>query len=221
MEDQVTARRVRLIVSSVEKQVRAFTVPIVTKFSHHREPFLVLVSCMLSLRTRDETTAQASARLFEKAANPAAMVNLSARVIEKLIFPVGFYRTKARAIIESSRRILESFSGKVPDTIEELLTLPGVGRKTANLVLGLGFGLPAICVDTHVHRISNRLGWIKTKNALDTEKALENIVPQDLWIKLNTVLVTFGQNICVPISPRCSVCSVHARCARTGVGSSR
>lgn len=176
---------------------------------------------MLSLRTRDEVTAQASARLFDAAATPSAMVALNPRRIEKLIFPVGFYRTKAKAIIRASRIIMKRFSGQVPRTMEELLTLPGVGRKTANLVLGLGYGIPAICVDTHVHRISNRLGWIKTNTPYDTEFALEKIVPRSLWIILNTVFVTFGQNICAPISPRCSICGVNRWCARAGVRSSR
>ncbi len=141
--------------------------------------------------------------------------------MRKLIYPVGFYRNKSRVILGLSRKILEEYSGKTPDSPEELLKLNGVGRKTANLVLGLGFGIPAICVDTHVHRISNRLGWVKTKTPEQTEYALREIIPQREWIKLNTTLVTFGQNLCLPVSPFCSRCKVYKFCARKGVTRSR
>jgi endonuclease-3 len=209
------------VIRSLRKQIRPFIVPIVTVVAREKDPYLVLVSCMLSLRTKDKTTQEASRRLFLAARTPAAMAKLSFRKIEKLIYPVGFYRTKAKAIIKSSRMIIDSFHGAVPRTVEGLLRLPGVGRKTANLVLGLGFGIPAICVDTHVHRISNRLGWVKTASPEETEMALRKLIPASSWIELNTILVTFGQNICVPVSPLCSRCSVRDMCRRVGVKKSR
>lgn len=203
------------------RQVRGSVVPVVTAVSQKKDPYLVLVSCILSLRTKDRTAAEASARLFRTAHTPKRMAGLEPSRISRLIYPVGFYRTKARVIRDISRRITEDFNGRVPGTIDGLLGLKGVGRKTANLVLGLGFGKPAICVDTHVHRISNRLGWVKTQNVFDTEKALCRIVPKRWWIELNTVLVTFGQNVCQPVSPRCSQCSIYALCKRRGVIRSR
>ena len=145
------------------------------------------------------------------------MLKLSSLRIQKLIYPVGFYRNKAKVILGISQRIIQDFSGRVPRRLEDLLSLKGVGRKTANLVLGLGFGIPAICVDTHVHRISNRLGWFETKSPEETECALRKIIPKRGWINLNTALVTFGQNICLPVSPFCSRCSVKKYCRQTGV----
>jgi endonuclease-3 len=145
------------------------------------------------------------------------MSALSPQRIAKLIYPVGFYRTKARHILEISRRLINEFDGRVPDDLEGLLSLKGVGLKTANLVLGLGYGIPAICVDTHVHRISNRLGWIKSRTPQETEPALRQIIPKKYWIALNTIMVTFGQNVCKPVSPRCSLCSVRRLCKRIGV----
>ena len=203
------------------KQVKASQEPIVTEVSWSCDPYLVLISCMLSLRTKDETTRAASQRLFKVAKTPYKMVKLPLSRLQKIIYPVGFYRNKARAILESSRSIINEYAGKVPDTLEDLLSLQGVGRKTANLVLGLGYGIPAVCVDTHVHRISNRLGWVKTKDPHQTEEALKKIVPKKYWIDLNNELVTFGQNICVPISPHCSICYVRAMCKRAGVTRSR
>lgn len=192
-----------------------------TEVSWSRNPYLVLVSCMLSLRTKDETTRAASQRLFKVADTPYKMIKLSPFYLQKLIYPVGFYRNKAKAILEASRSIIKIYGGKVPDTLEGLLNLKGVGRKTANLVLGLGYGIPAICVDTHVHGISNRLGWVRTKEPHQTEEALQKIIPKQHWIDLNTALVTFGQNICVPVSPRCSICYVRSLCKRVGVTRSR
>ena len=177
----------------------------------------MLVSCILSLRTKDKTTVEASLRLFKAADTPRKMLRLPAPRIEKLIYPVGFYRNKAKVILGASRRITDEFRGRVPATLESLLSLKGVGRKTANLVLGLGFNIPAICVDTHVHRISNRLGWVKTKTPEETEKALEKVIPRSHWIDLNTILVTFGQNLCLPVSPFCSRCPVFKSCKRRGV----
>ena len=186
-----------------------------------RDPFRVLVACILSLRTQDTTTGPASDRLFAVAATPEAMLKLTPRRIARLIYPVGFYRTKARVILGICRDLLERFGGRVPDTIDELLTLNGVGRKTANLVVTMGYGKPGICVDTHVHRISNRLGYVKTRSPEETEMALRGKLPRRYWIGYNDLLVSFGQNICVPISPRCSLCPVTTLCPRIGVTTTR
>lgn len=201
----------------ISNQVEPFVVPSVTVVSRENDPFRVLVSCILSLRTKDKTTIEASQRLFQVADNPRSMIKLSKARLQKLVYPVGFYRNKAGVILGLSRRILRDFNGRVPDNLDELLSIKGVGRKTANLVLGLGFGIPAICVDTHVHRISNRLGWVRTKAPEETEEALKRIVPKRLWIDLNTVFVTFGQNICVPVSPFCSRCFVSKLCKKIGI----
>ncbi|MEK7373320.1 MAG: endonuclease III [candidate division NC10 bacterium] len=186
-----------------------------------RDPFRVLIACLLSLRTRDETTGPASERLFALADTPAAMLRLSASRIERAIFPVGFYRTKARVILGVCRDLVEHFGSRVPDTIDELLTLKGVGRKTANLVVTVGFGKPGICVDIHVHRISNRLGYVRTRAPEETEVALRARLPRRYWIGYNDLLVSFGQNVCVPVSPKCSICPVRGLCPRVGVTRSR
>ena len=186
-----------------------------------RDPFRVLIACILSLRTQDTTTGPASERLFAVAATPEAMLGLAPRRIARLIYPVGFYRTKARVILGICRDLLERFGGRVPDTIDALLTLNGVGRKTANLVVTMGYGKPGICVDTHVHRISNRLGYVKTKSPEETEMALRGKLPRRYWIGYNDLLVSFGQNVCVPISPRCSECPVMGLCPRVGVTTHR
>jgi endonuclease-3 len=183
-----------------------------------RDPFQVLVSCLISLRTKDEVTGEASARLFRLARTPRTMVDLSASTIARTIYPAGFYRTKARTIREICRTLIGRHGGQVPATMEELLALKGVGRKTANLVLTIGFGKPGICVDTHVHRISNRLGIVETKTPEQTEFTLRQVLPRQHWIPYNDLLVTFGQNVCKPISPLCSACPVHAECPQLGVG---
>ena len=185
--------------------------------AERRDPFRVLIACLLSLRTKDETTGPAAARLFALADTPEAMRRLPAKRIERAIFPVGFYRTKARVLLGVCRDLLERFGGQVPDDIDRLLTLKGVGRKTANLVVTQGFNKPGICVDIHVHSISNRLGYVKTKNPTETETALRKRLPRRYWIGYNDLLVSFGQNICHPVSPRCSQCPVRPRCARVGV----
>ncbi len=184
-------------------------------------PFHVLISCLLSLRTKDETTLPASERLFALANTPQEMLALSVAKIEKEIYPVGFYKTKARTIHGVCRDILEKFGGQVPDDIETLMLMKGVGRKTANLVLTEGFGIRAICVDTHVHRISNRLGYVKTKNPHETEWALREKLPEKFWIDYNAMLVLWGQNVCKPISPLCSTCPLIKICGRVGVTTSR
>jgi len=186
-----------------------------------RSPFKVLISCVISLRTKDEVTAQASARLFGRADTPEAMQNLAVGEIAGLIYPAGFYRTKAEQIHEIARRLVADYSGAVPDDLDELLTFKGVGRKTANLVLTLGFGKPGICVDTHVHRICNRWGYVAAKTPEATEMALRAILPPQYWIEINDLLVAFGQNHCYPVSPRCSTCRLAALCPRIGVRASR
>ncbi|MEW6336271.1 MAG: endonuclease III domain-containing protein [Acidobacteriota bacterium] len=186
-----------------------------------RDPFRLLVACVISLRTKDAVTAEASARLFAAADSPAAVAALAEARIARLIFPAGFYNTKARQIRAIARRVVAEHGGRVPADREALLGFPGVGRKTANLVLGLGFGIPAICVDTHVHRISNRLGLVRTRTPEQTEAALEAVLPRRLWIDINDLLVTFGQTVCHPTSPRCSSCPLSPRCLRAGVSRSR
>jgi endonuclease III len=185
------------------------------------DPFRVLIACILSLRTQDTTTGPAAGRLFALADSPATMLRLSPAQIERAIYPVGFYRTKARGILEICRDLLDRFGGRVPDDLDTLLTLRGVGRKTANLVITIGYGKPGICVDTHVHRISNRFGFVRTRTPEETEMALRRTLPGRYWIGYNDLLVSFGQNVCAPISPKCSACPVHALCRRVGVTSSR
>jgi endonuclease-3 len=186
-----------------------------------REPYLVLIGCLLSLRTRDETTAVVAPRLFAAAETPESMVKLTIDQITQLIRPVGFYRAKAHIIRDVSRDLIERFSGEVPATIDELLTLKGVGRKTANLVVTQAFKKPGICVDTHVHRISNRWGFVKTTTPEKTEEALREVLPRRYWIEYNELLVAFGQTLCQPVSPWCSRCPVARYCPRIGVKRSR
>ena len=178
------------------------------------DPYLVLIACILSLRTNDKTTYPATLRMLKLADNPHDMKNVSVSDLAKAIYPVGFYENKAKQIIELSRQIDEDLNGKVPDEIEELCKFNGVGRKTANLVLCRGFNKPAICVDVHVHRIFNRLGYVKTKNPEETEFALRKKLPLKHWIDINTLLVTHGQNICKPINPKCSECPINEYCAK-------
>ena len=185
--------------------------------AENSDPFRVLVSTIISLRTRDEVTLDASRRLLAIADTPHLMARLTEETVRDRIYPAGFYRTKARQLIQCARIIEERFGGTVPDAIDDLLTLPGVGRKTANLVLGTGFGIPAICVDTHVHRIPNRVGWIRTKTPEQTEQALELILPREYWIPVNGLLVGFGQKTCTPQSPHCSRCPLESGCGKIGV----
>jgi len=186
-----------------------------------RNPFLILVSTLLSLRTKDKTTREAGDRLFALARTPATMLALPRKKIEQAIYPVGFYRTKAKSILEICRRLIDDYGGEVPDSIDELLTLPGVGRKTANLVVTIGFGKPGICVDIHVHRISNRWGYIKTKTPEESETVLRKTLPKQYWIIYNDLLVPYGQNLCLPVSPLCSTCKLARMCDRVGVTKSR
>jgi len=177
-----------------------------------KNPYLVLIACILSLRTNDKTTYPATLRMLELADTPEKMMLVKQEDLEKAIYPVGFYKNKAGQIIELSKKIVEEYEGKVPDSIDELCKFKGVGRKTANLVMTLGFGEPAICVDVHVHRIFNRLGYIKTKDPEETEFALREKLPVEFWIPINTLLVTHGQNVCKPIKPMCSSCPVCDYC---------
>ena len=177
-----------------------------------KNPYLVLIACILSLRTNDRTTYPATLRMLELAKTPQEMMRVNVADLEKAIYPVGFYKNKAGQIIELSKLIVEKYNGKVPDSIDELCKFRGVGRKTANLVMTLGFGVPAICVDVHVHRIFNRLGYIKTKNPEETEFALRDSLPVEYWIPINTLLVTHGQNVCKPIKPMCEVCPIADCC---------
>ncbi len=186
-----------------------------------RNPFLILISTLLSLRTKDKTTREAGDRLFALARTPAAMLKLPLDKLERVIYPVGFYRTKARAIHQICRRLIDEYGGKVPDSVDELVTLPGVGRKTANLVVTIGYGKPGICVDIHVHRISNRWGYIKTKTPEESEQALRRKLPKQYWIIYNDLLVPYGQNLCLPVSPLCSACKLTEFCDRVGVTRSR
>ena len=186
-----------------------------------RSAFRLLVACVISLRTKDQVTAEASRRLFEIAATPDRLAALDVDRIAQAIYPAGFFNTKAGQLREIGTIIRDQYDGEVPADEGKLLAMPGVGRKTANLVLGLGFGIPAICVDTHVHRISNRLGMVATKTPEQTERALHRVLPQDLWIPINDWLVTFGQNCCHPTSPKCSECPLDDMCPRVGVTRSR
>jgi endonuclease-3 len=204
---------------SILKKFLVDEVPVVTRISKSDagSPFIILVSTLLSLRTKDETTDQAMERLVKVATTPEGLLNLSNENLEKIIYPVGFYRNKARTLKNVSRIIIEKYHGEVPDNLDELLTIKGVGRKTANLVVTEAYGKPGICVDTHVHRISNRLGFISTKNPHQTEEVLRIVLPKKYWIRYNTLLVAFGRRTCQPVSPRCSQCPIAYLCQKIGV----
>jgi endonuclease III len=218
----MSAAEIGAVIRTLRRQAPSWRPTAVAEVAAEQpDPFRVLIACLLSLRTQDATTREASQRLFRVADTPAAMLRLSPARISRLIFPVGFYRTKARAIRQISRDLIERFGGAVPDEIDALLTLKGVGRKTANLVVTIGFAKPGICVDIHVHRISNRLGFVRTKSPDQTELALRAKLPRRYWIGYNDLLVAFGQNVCRPLSPHCSRCPVARWCRRVGVGRTR
>lgn len=189
--------------------------------SSFKDPFQILISCILSLRTRDKTTDEASKRLFSIVKRPEDVLKLTREEIEKIIHPVGFYRKKADTIYEISLQLVEEYNSSVPDTIDELLKFKGVGRKTANIVITHAYHKPGIAVDTHVHRISNRLGLVSTKNPDETEFALRNVIPKEYWISLNSLFVVHGQTICTPLSPKCSKCIIKEYCKRVNVKRSR
>jgi endonuclease-3 len=198
-------------------------VPAITKISQKEknDPYLVLIGTLLSLRTKDEITEIAMEKLTKRAKTPQDLLKIPEVELQKIIYPVGFYRNKSRTLRDVSRIIINKYGGQVPDSIDELLTIKGVGRKTANLVITEGFGKPGICVDTHVHRISNRLGIVSTKNPHETEESLRKVLPGQYWIIYNTLFVTFGKRICRPISPLCSTCELSWICKKIGVDKHR
>jgi len=204
----------------LKKQVKGLDVPWLEHMVNeavHRDPFRVLISCILSLRTQDRTTGIASEKLFKLTPDVKTLARLPVKTIEKTIYPVGFYKVKAQRIKELCNVLIDRYNSKVPDDLDELLKLKGVGRKTANLVITLGYRKPGICVDTHVHRITNRWGYVKTKTPEQTEFVLREKLPQKYWLEINGLLVAFGQGICKPISPLCSQCSIENYCEKVGV----
>jgi endonuclease-3 len=211
---------IHTVLKLLKKQVRELDVPWLenmAKTSTHKDPFRVLISCLLSLRTQDKTTGTASERLFAIAPDVYTMSNLPVKKIESAIYPVGFYRTKARRVKELCRYLINNYDGRVPDSMDDLLKIKGVGRKTANLVITLGYKKLGICVDTHVHRITNRWGYVKTNHPEQTELALREKLPKRYWIEINGLLVAFGQGICKPISPLCTSCYLTRFCKKAGV----
>ena len=222
MANPVTGRTIGRILDVLRREAPRWNAPILTLIAQERgDPFLTLIGCILSLRTQDATTAGACAKLFERAETPEVMLRLAPSTIAKLIYPVGFYRTKAGVIRGICRDLIAKFGGRVPDSIEALLSLKGVGRKTANLVVTEAFGKPGICVDTHVHRISNRWGLVRTRTPEKTELALREALPRRYWIEYNGLLVAFGQTICNPTSPWCARCPIEPKCPKIGVVRSR
>jgi len=221
-ESAVDNRNIGRVLGILQREAPKWNAPVVTLINtHERDPFRTLTSCILSLRTKDEVTAIASRRMFTIAGTPERMAAIDEGTLARAIYPVGFYRTKAKQLIGIAQQILERFGGNVPDEIDALLTLPGVGRKTANLVVGQAFAKPAICVDTHVHRITNRWGYVRTKTPEQTELALRATLPAKHWLIINDLLVAFGQTLCHPTSPKCSSCPVARSCPRIGVVRSR
>ncbi len=217
---RVPARRVEAVMRALARAIDGLELPAVEKISNSQEedPFQVLIATLLSARTQDQTTLAASTRLFKVARTPRTMGRLTVKQIETLIYPVSFYRHKAKHVKEACRLLVERFGGRVPGTMDELLTLPGVGRKTANLVLILSFGSRRnICVDTHVHRIANRLGWVRTRTPEETEQALYRATAARWWPLINLYLVTWGQNVCRPVYPRCAECVLKPLCPQVGV----
>lgn len=210
------------IVRILKKELEHGEMPVVSHMAEDSpDPFAILISTLLSLRTKDEVTAVAAERLLALADTPEEMLKIPEEKIARTIYPVGFYRNKAKTVLAASRDLIERFGSKVPDNLDDLLSIKGVGRKTANLVVTLGYGKDGICVDTHVHRISNRLGYVQTKTPDDTEMALRAKLPRKYWIIINTLLVFFGRTTCKPISPLCSYCPLARYCDRVGVTVSR
>lgn len=201
------------VIAVLKKDVIKWQIPVVGRIDQkYKNPYLVLISCILSLRTKDNTTEKASIRLFSLTKSPERMQKLAIEKIQKAIYPVGFYRKKAKTIKTISKILMTDYNGTVPDEIDELLKLPGVGRKTANLVVTVAYKKQGICVDTHVHRIVNRWGYVHTKSPFETEMALRAKLPEVYWIIINDLLVTYGQNLCKPISPNCSICKISKYC---------
>lgn len=222
MPQPLSARAASGFLRVLRREAASWHAPVLELIAHEQgDPFRTLIGCILSLRTKDQTTALACKRLFALAGDPARMLALKLSKLERAIYPVGFYRTKARAIRDISRDLIDRFAGQVPEKIDDLLTLKGVGRKTANLVVTQAFGKPGICVDTHVHRISNRWGLVCTRTPDQTEDALRQRLPRRYWIEYNSLLVAFGQTICQPVSPLCSRCPLSRQCPALGVTHSR
>jgi len=210
------------IISILGGELEKWELPIVSHLAKEkRNPFVILISTLLSLRTKDEVTSEATKRLFSLASTPQEILQLSPEIIAKTIYPVGFYKNKAKTILAACRELIDRYNSLVPDTMEQLLAMKGVGRKTANLVLTLGFNKEGICVDTHVHRISNRLGYVRTGAPEQTEFALREKLPHKYWLDYNTLLVAFGRHVCRPVSPLCGSCPVSNYCDRVGVTKSR
>ncbi len=218
----VDNRRLPYVIKHLRRHYQLSDAPVVTFIAQTtREPYRVLASCILSLRTQDGTTTEASKRLFSLAPDVYALARADAAEVQAAIYPVGFYKTKAPQLVAMAQRIVEDFDGRVPDDIDTLLQFKGVGRKTANLVVTAGYGKPGICVDTHVHRITNRWGYVDTKTPEHTETALRGKLPQRYWLEINDLLVSYGQTLCKPLSPMCSTCSIEKWCPRIGVEKSR
>jgi len=214
--------KINNVIKILKKELAVGTMPIVSHLAEDQsDPFMILISTLLSLRTKDEVTAVATDRLFTLAETPEEMLKIPQAKIAKTIFPVGFYNVKARTIHSVCQDLIKRFNSQVPDDLDELLSIKGVGRKTANLVVSLAYGKEGICVDTHVHRISNRLGYVRTKTPDETEFALRAKLPHQHWIIYNTIMVAFGRKTCKPVSPLCSQCKVFKYCDRVGVGHSR
>jgi endonuclease III len=214
------ARMVERVMRTLAREIDGMDLPAIEKISeaHQEDPLKILVGTLLSARTQDATTHAASTRLFRKARSAKAMAALSVEQIEQLIYPVSFYRNKARFVKATCEVLVNKFAGRVPRTLDELVTLPGVGRKTANLVMILAFASQQnICVDTHVHRIANRMGWVSTRDPNETELALYDVIEQRWWPFINLYLVTWGQNVCRPVYPRCGACALRPLCPRVGV----
>ena len=203
------------VIEILREHYRSWDAPVVTLVAQHtNDPFRVLVCALLSTRTRDETTAEVCKKLFERIKSPEDLLKIPLDELEKLIYPVGFYRNKAKQLKGLAEKLVREYGGHVPDKLEDLLRLPGVGRKVANLVLADGFNMPAICVDTHVHRITNRWCLIKTKTPHETEERLKEILPKEYWIEINRLLVAFGQRVCTPLRPKCDLCPIESYCGK-------
>jgi len=219
---EMEENQINTVIKILKKELEVGTLPIVSHLAKdQRDPFVILISTLLSLRTKDEVTAVATERLFALASTPQEMLRVPLDKIARTIYPVGFYRVKARTIHHVCRELIKRFASKVPDDLDILLSIKGIGRKTANLVVTLAYGKDGICVDTHVHRISNRLGYVKTKTPDETEFALRDKLPRRHWIIYNTIMVAFGRQTCKPVSPLCSLCPVNKYCDRVGVTLSR
>ena len=210
------------VIAILKKEVVKYDVPVIDLIKIQTdEPFKILIGTILSARTKDSMTAKVLERLFEKVKSFDDLENLSENEIASLIYPVGFYKNKAKHLKELPKVIRDEFDGEIPRAVDDLVKLPGVGRKTANLVSSVAFEEDAICVDTHVHRITNRLGYVSTKKPLETEMTLRKKLPTKHWHWINRLFVAFGQNICTPISPHCSICPIKEKCNRIGVNTNR